>query len=67
MTSWMHAETVMDAETLCRLALYPQQELKILRNPESFSLKQRIGNLGPVAVGEHPIWHGCAPGMRRTT
>ena len=52
MTSWMRAETVTDAETLCRLALYPQQELKILRNPESFSLKQRIGNLGPVTVGE---------------
>ena len=52
MTSWMRAETVTDAETLCRLALYPQQELKILRNPESFSLKQRIGNLGPITVGE---------------
>lgn len=52
MTSWMHAETIDDAETLCGLALYPQQELQILRNPESFSLSQRIGNLGPVTVGE---------------
>jgi hypothetical protein len=50
--SWMHAETVNDAETLCGLALYPQQEVKILRNPESFSLRQRIGNLGPLTVGE---------------
>jgi AraC-like DNA-binding protein len=48
----MHAETVKDAETLCGLALYPQQELRILRNPESFSLEQRIGKLGPVTVGE---------------
>ena len=52
MTSWMHAETVRDAEILCGMALYPQQELTILRNPESFSLKQRIGNLGPITVGE---------------
>jgi len=50
--SWMQAETVKDAETLCGLALYPQQEVKILRNPESFSLRQRIGNLGPITVGE---------------
>jgi AraC-like DNA-binding protein len=52
MTSWMHAETVTEAETLCGLALYPQQELRVLRNPESFSLTQRIGNLGPLTVGE---------------
>jgi AraC-like DNA-binding protein len=52
MTSWMHAETVNDAEILCGMALYPLQELKILRNPESFSLEQRIGNLGPLTVGE---------------
>jgi AraC-like DNA-binding protein len=52
MISWMRAETVKDAENLCGLALYPQQELKILRNPESFSLRQRIGNLGPITIGE---------------
>ena len=34
------------------LALYPQQKLEILSNPESFSLHQRIGNLGPLTVGE---------------
>jgi len=52
MTSWMHAGTVKDAENLCGLALYPQQKLEILRNSESFALHQRIGNLGPVTVGE---------------
>ncbi len=52
MTSWMHAETVGEAETLCGLALYPDQELKILKDPSSFSLKQCIGRLGPVTVGE---------------
>ncbi len=52
MTSWMHAETVVDAEILCGMALYPEQKLKILKNPESFSLEQRIGNLGPITIGE---------------
>jgi AraC-like DNA-binding protein len=51
-SSWMHAETVADAETLCGMALYPQQEMRVLGNPDSFSLRQRIGNLGPLTVGE---------------
>jgi AraC-like DNA-binding protein len=48
----MHAETVIEAETLCGMALYPNQKMTILKNPESFSLKQRVGNLGPLTVGE---------------
>jgi AraC-like DNA-binding protein len=52
LTSWMHAETVKEAENLCGMALYPQQQMKVLGNPDSFSLNQRIGNLGPLTVGE---------------
>jgi len=51
-TSWMHANTVIEAETLCGMALYPHQELEILGNEEQFSLQQRIVKLGPVTVGE---------------
>jgi AraC-like DNA-binding protein len=51
-TSWMHADTLNEAETLCGMTLYPEQEMKILGNPDSFSLKQRVGNLGPVTAGE---------------
>jgi AraC-like DNA-binding protein len=51
-TSWMHAETVKEAETLCNMALYPEQKMTILNNPRSFSLTQRISSLGPLAVGE---------------
>jgi AraC-like DNA-binding protein len=51
-TSWKHAETIEEAETLCGLALYPEQKLKILGNSESFALNQRISSLGPLTVGE---------------
>lgn len=52
MTSWMHAKTVKEAAAQCAMALYPRQKIKILGNPHSFSLAQRIGNLGPLTVGE---------------
>jgi AraC-like DNA-binding protein len=51
-TSWMQAETLADAETLCGMSLYPEQEMTILGNPDSFSLNQRVGTLGPLTVGE---------------
>jgi AraC-like DNA-binding protein len=51
-TSWTHANTVRQAETLCGMALYPDQELQILGNEEQFSLQQRFVTLGPVTVGE---------------
>jgi hypothetical protein len=51
-TSWTHANTVVGAETLCGMGLYPDQELKILGNEEQFSLRQRIVKLGPVTVDE---------------
>jgi AraC-like DNA-binding protein len=51
-SSWMHARTLDDAETLCGMALYPDQKMKVLGNPDSFSLTQRVGSLGPVTVGE---------------
>jgi AraC-like DNA-binding protein len=48
----MQAETLADAETLCGMSLYPEQEMTILGNPDSFSLNQRVGTLGPLTVGE---------------
>jgi AraC-like DNA-binding protein len=51
-SSWMHAETLNDAEVLCGMSLYPEQKMKILGNPDSFSLNQRVGDLGPLTVGE---------------
>jgi AraC-like DNA-binding protein len=51
-SSWMHAETLNDAETLCGMTLYPEQEMTILGDPDSFSLNQRVGTLGPLTVGE---------------
>jgi hypothetical protein len=51
-TSWMQAETLNDAETLCGTTFYPEQKMKILGNPDSFSLRQRVSNLGPLTVGE---------------
>jgi AraC-like DNA-binding protein len=51
-TSWTHASTVVEAEILCGMALYPDQKLQILGNEDQFSLQQRIVKLGPVTVGE---------------
>jgi AraC-like DNA-binding protein len=51
-TSWSHAETVKEAEILCGMELYPDQEMTVLKDHASFSLTQRIGNLGPLTVGE---------------
>jgi AraC-like DNA-binding protein len=51
-STWMHAETLNDAETLCGMTLYPEQEMTILGDPDSFSLNQRVGSLGPLTVGE---------------
>jgi AraC-like DNA-binding protein len=51
-TSWMQAETLNDAETLCGTTFYPEQKMKILGNPDAFSLRQRVSNLGPLTVGE---------------
>jgi AraC-like DNA-binding protein len=51
-TSWTQAETLDDAETLCGMTFYPEQKMTILGNPDAFSLKQRVGALGPLTVGE---------------
>ena len=61
--AWTTARSLDDAVQLCGAALYPQQDIGVLRDPRAFSLTQRVASVGPITVGEikfgSPVWMDC--------